>query len=236
MTLKFERGIPMVAASFKDTPVNMDIIHAQGLDIAEIRVDLCKNQDIATIYEVLSAFQKAGFKTMLTVRSFTHGGRWTKSHEERIDLIMHVYDAVDIIDIEDDCEVPGELRDILGMSLSGGPLLLISHHNTKKTPSHSDLCDIRDRALEKNPDLVKIATHVYSERDAARLAGFILAYGKDLNLIIIGMGAYGLMTRIEFAQYGSPITFRPERISISTTTVRSRSRRRIVKARPRRLS
>jgi len=211
MTLKFERGIPMVAASFKDTPVNMDVLRDQGLDIAEIRVDLCTHHDIATIYETLSVFQDAGIKTMLTIRSLAHGGRWTRSHEERIDLIMHTYDAVDIIDIEDDCEVPNELRDVLGMSLDGaGPLLLVSHHNTRGTPTLGDLCVIRERALEKQPDLIKIATHVRPAKvavDMERLAKFIIEYGSEQNLIVIGMGGSGLLSRIEFPQYGSPITF-----------------------------
>lgn len=219
MTLKFERGIPWVAASFTDASVNMDAINSQGLDIVELRVDLCKDQDPVAIYDVLIAFQSAGFKTMLTIRSWNHGGRWTKSHEERVELILRVHDRVDIIDVEDDREVPDELRRILHYDPTTdpdaepsakprrGPLLLVSHHNTKFTPTHAELCVIRERALEKKPDLIKIATHVKRDVDLQRLGEFLLAYGRHRDLIIIGMGTEGLMSRIYFPHLGSPITF-----------------------------
>jgi len=219
MTLNFERGIPLVAASFTDIPVNMDVIKSQGLDIAEIRVDQCKNQDALAIYEVLRAFQVVGIKTMLTIRSWNHGGRWTRSHAERIELILRVFDVADIIDIEDDCEVPNELRDILyydpqsdpnpprRATPRSGPLLLVSHHNTKFTPTHSELCTIRDRALEKKPDLIKIATHVQRSADLQRLNDFLSVYGGNQKLILIGMGREGKMSRVFFGHLGSPITF-----------------------------
>lgn len=206
MNLEFKRGIPCVAASFTDIPVNMDVIKSQGLDIAEIRVDLCENQSVGGINEVLRAFQAAGIKTMLTIRSHAHGGRWTSSHDERIDLMLRTYEAVDIIDIEDDCEVPNDLRMILKSDTHAGPLLLISHHNTKGTPSFGDLCDIRDRALLKKPHLIKIATHIRRDIDVQCLAKFILAH-EEGELIVIGMGLLGLITRIQFPQFGSPITF-----------------------------
>lgn len=208
MPLKFERGIPMVAASFTDTPLNMDILRDQSLDIAELRVDLFKDQSAPAIYEVLRRFQRADIRTMLTARTYAQGGRWTGSHTEWIDLLMQVHDAVDIIDIEDDCEVPDELRGILGMSLEGGPLLLISHHNKTGTPS--DLNAIRTRALEKNPDLIKIATYIrpsYAAADLKNLTTFAIEHGGKQNMIVIGMGPAGVISRFSLVLFGSVIVF-----------------------------
>lgn len=209
MSLEFESGIPLVVATFvTDKSVNTDILLAMGLDVAELRIDLCKNQSIDAIKETLSAFKNAGIYTMVTIRSWPHGGYWTGSHEDRIALLMAVIDDVDIVDIEVECDVPTELRARLkGKESPDGPLLLVSYHNTKQTPSHSELSSIRDKALEKNPDLTKYACQVYSDKDVARLAAFLLAYAPESQMIVIGMGPQGKMTRIAFSQLGSLMTF-----------------------------
>ncbi len=54
-------------------------------------------------------------------------------------------------------------------------------------------------------DIIKIATHINSEGDIITLQN-LLAESKE-NLILIGMGEKGAVTRIEFPKLGSKLTF-----------------------------
>jgi len=82
--------------------------------------------------------------------------------------------------------------------------VIISWHCFGKTPAESDLYQIVDSLYTAGADVAKIACLSNSRKDSARLMSL---YSKYNNLIAIGMGRIGVISRIASLQLGAPFTF-----------------------------
>jgi len=85
-----------------------------------------------------------------------------------------------------------------------GCKVIISYHNYNQTPDSAALAKTITEALEKQADLIKIATQVNSISDNARLLGL---YGQKTPILSIGMGELGKITRLAALKLGAPFTF-----------------------------
>ncbi|MCI5065575.1 type I 3-dehydroquinate dehydratase [bacterium] len=86
--------------------------------------------------------------------------------------------------------------------------LIVSYHNYTRTPSDRDLRETVARMEQYAPDTVKLACLCENQRDALRLlllAEELRSAGK--SAVVLGMGEYGMMTRIFAEQLGSAYTF-----------------------------
>ncbi|MBA5248593.1 MAG: type I 3-dehydroquinate dehydratase, partial [Gammaproteobacteria bacterium] len=186
----------------------------QGLDIAEIRVDLFTGKIVANnVIEVLQKFGDLGVPTILTFRPEREGGNWGGSDAERMAIIADCYQYADMVDIETSsmyaldcsekfCQLANEI-------LQSETHLLMSYHNFEKTPSLAVIkqeIESTEALLSAKADIVKVACQVNSNADVAVLTEMLLHSG-DKNLVVIGMGGHGLITRLSFATYGSLFTF-----------------------------
>ena len=195
---------PRVAVGFSDKHPQkiVDKSIQQGLDIAELRIDLFSMFDSSYVKKKLADFSELG--TIGTIRSKAEGGQWTDSEKQRFKLFCEIVNEVDSIDIElNSTEI---LRDVAGVSIDAEKTLIISHHDYEKTPSGSELDDIVDRSKEAGADVVKIATMVKSDRDIQILAELTISR-KSENLVVIGMGSIGLLSRLLFPKLGSLMTY-----------------------------
>jgi 3-dehydroquinate dehydratase-1 len=84
--------------------------------------------------------------------------------------------------------------------------IIISYHNYTHTPSAAALLTIAKSAQKMNADITKIAAMAHSAADAARLMGLYDAC-KDQQLVSIGMGKAGEITRIAAIPLGAPFTY-----------------------------
>lgn len=82
--------------------------------------------------------------------------------------------------------------------------IIISYHNFKETPSENFLNNIVEKCFSYNPDIVKIACMVNNIIDNTSL--FTL-YNNYKNIISIGMGEKGKVTRIAGQSLGAPFTY-----------------------------
>ena len=82
--------------------------------------------------------------------------------------------------------------------------IIISYHNFKETPSDNYLNNIVKKCFSYNPDIVKIACMVNNIIDNTSL--FAL-YNSYKNIISIGMGEKGKVTRIAGQSLGAPFTY-----------------------------
>lgn len=84
-------------------------------------------------------------------------------------------------------------------------ILVISYHNYNTTPQTEELHDIIRQSFQQDgAHIVKIATQCSSEHDAQRLMDL---YKYFKNIIAIGMGPIGRITRRQALQLGAPFSF-----------------------------
>ena len=88
---------------------------------------------------------------------------------------------------------------------------LVSYHNYDATPSSGALWQIIRRMEQHNPAIYKVATMCHSEGDALRLLELLLVLrSKQQRCIVLGMGEYGVATRIFGALWGNELVFIPD--------------------------
>jgi len=195
---------PRVAVGFDDkvTPKVIDESIQQGLDIAEVRVDLFSLLEPAYVQQRIKAFSRLA--TIGTIRSQIEGGKWRGTEEQRLSLFRAITPFVDSLDIE--LSSDQILSAVVSLCATQRKTLIISHHDFDGTPSLSDLHRIVDRSKQTGADVVKVATMVKSDNDVRVLAELTTSRKSD-NLVVIGMGSVGLITRLTFPALGSLMTF-----------------------------
>ncbi len=210
-----DNGMPAIAVSFSEGCGVEEIkaLKKQGLDIAEIRVDLFANISAENIIQVLQKFTELAVPTILTFRPMREGGKWQGSDVSRAELIAACYPYADIVDIETssmhslDCS--GKFCQLANEILKSETQLLMSYHNFEKTPSLAAInheIESTETLLSAKADIVKVACQTDSSTDVAVLTEMLLRSGGK-NLVVIGMGRHGLITRLSFSTYGSLFTF-----------------------------
>lgn len=82
--------------------------------------------------------------------------------------------------------------------------VIISSHDTVRTPPLEELRQIVDWCFASGADIAKIACRARSPRDNVRLMGLL---DSDRPLIVVGMGPRGAITRVVAPLLGSRFTF-----------------------------
>jgi len=82
--------------------------------------------------------------------------------------------------------------------------VIVSYHNYDETPDFAELQRIADTAHSMGADVAKVACMCKSKSDVLNLLNL---YNSDYQLLAIGMGAVGSVTRIAAVSMGAPFTF-----------------------------
>lgn len=85
-----------------------------------------------------------------------------------------------------------------------GRKLILSWHNYENTPSAIELNSFVQSMFDAGADIAKIACQVNSPEDNAVLLSL---YAEFKNLVAIGMGKQGIITRLAAPLLGAPFTF-----------------------------
>ncbi len=85
-----------------------------------------------------------------------------------------------------------------------GCRVIISYHNYENTPSMDELEKIINDCHRKGADLIKISTMARNQEDNISLLSL---YQKYNNILSLGMGKSGSITRIAALKLGAPFTF-----------------------------
>jgi 3-dehydroquinate dehydratase-1 len=203
-SLYFQPGRPAVAVSFTDADKAFDIEEARqaGVALAELRIDLFADQTPDAVIE--TAKRLRGLPLLATIRMAEEGGGWRGGEASRLALFKAVLPYVDGIDVE--LRASDTLAALQEPLLLTGKTLVVSHHDFSATPGAEQLADIARRAVEARADIVKVAATIVEEDDLNILAGFLTSRPAP-NLVVIGMGERGLVTRMLFPALGSLFTF-----------------------------
>ena len=195
---------PRIAVPFTDRTPPGDIQAAlgRGLDIAEIRIDRFERRDPEHVLEVVRRFR--GLPTIGTIRSGEEGGDWRGTEAERLALLEAVLPEVDAIDVE--LGSRAIVDEAVHAAHALGKMAILSFHDFKGTPDPEVLDDVVKRSKSKGADIVKVATLASSRRDLGVLAGLTMKHAEK-NVIVLGMGSEGVVTRLLYPALGSLVTF-----------------------------
>lgn len=197
-------AVPRIAVPLTDAEVHT---HADAVrryaDIVELRIDRFTRRDPAHVAAVCRAARALERPLIATVRAAAEGGAVTLSDDQRSALFAAAMPLVDAVDIELDATI----RDrIVALARSSGAVAIVSHHDVARTPSETELAARFDAAVLAQADVVKIATLATGAADIDRLLDFLRAR-RQRGLIVIGMGAHGVASRVFFPLVGSLLTY-----------------------------
>jgi 3-dehydroquinate dehydratase-1 len=89
--------------------------------------------------------------------------------------------------------------------------LILSYHNYQATPEDKLLHEILSHMETYSPAVYKFATFCQFESDALRLLQLLLMLKKHgKRFIVLGMGEYGIITRIFGSIWGNDMLFAPQ--------------------------
>ena len=162
--------------------------------MAEIRLDLLR----PAMEEIPQLFAVHGKKLIATCRPDVY------SDTERIAILKKAIDSgCGYVDLEVDASTDF-LHEMIPYAKRKACKIILSYHNTEKTPDRESLESTIAECLSHGADVVKIAAQTHTEKDAARILSL---YAEHKNIVAIGMGEQGKITRIASLLLGAPFTY-----------------------------
>ena len=183
-----------LAADTLDADLRMAAGYRGTVDMLELRADHLRPEELARA----AAFPgKVDCPVILTIRRVCDGGSFGGEERERIALLDRLVSAgFRFIDIEEDLEAPG----LDARIASAGVRIIRSLHDHAGVPA--DLAARLDRLARGPSEIPKAAVMPRSTADLARLLG-IFAGAPRRDRILLGMGDFGLPTRVLATKLGS---------------------------------
>ena len=173
----------------------------QYIDICELRLDLLDKNDQKRAYLFT---ESVDIPVILTLRREQDGGKCNLSEKARRQLLMENLEKGNFsyVDIEDDIK----RSDVETLAREKGVKVIRSFHDFTGIP---DDIFLRIKRLRERGDVAKISVTPKGIADVIKLFR-ISEELPDCEKIIIGMGEYGVCTRILYKKLGSLLTFASE--------------------------
>jgi 3-dehydroquinate dehydratase-1 len=186
-------GSSMICVSLAEPSLAACLAALKGLDFAEIRLDMMK----LMLEEIPRLF--SGNRTLIA--TCRPGGR---SDEERKRLLTKaIASGAAFVDVEIESETTYR-EEIVAKARSHGCRVIVSHHDYERTPERPALEACVSACFEAGADIAKIACMIRSDRESARLLALL---DTDREIVVVGMGERGKLTRILAPLLGSPFTY-----------------------------
>lgn len=176
-------------------------INSQNIfDVVEIRLDqLIQENELKT---KISSITKP---LLLTCRHPKEGGDNNISEPlKRVSIIEPLLSHASAIDIE--ISTANEMKNLITEAKSKNIQVVLSYHNFETTPNLAELKTIATEAKDKGADIIKIATTTNTIPELMTLLTFS-ENGSIENLSFMGMGKFGMSSRLVAAQSGSVLNY-----------------------------
>ncbi len=184
----------MLCVSVAKSDKNLVIETIKKHKMAEVRLDALNTVTKTTVKEIFSSHNNL-------IATFRPG---KINEKERINLLIEAVNfGAKFVDIEIETDFES-IAKIEKATKNNDCKLIISYHNYKETPNTDKLINIVEKCKKLNADIVKIATFINKEEDNSTV---ISLYSIYKNIVAIGMGEKGKITRIASVFCGSPFTF-----------------------------
>lgn len=173
-------------------------LKAGDLDLLELRADaFSENPEVA-----LAVLPKLKIPLIVTVRHFLEGGTRPMDSKTRLELFERFLPHAACIDVE--LRSVATLAEVIATARAGGVRLIFSHHEFRNTPSNPRLRALIRKAA--SADAFKIAALTSKPRDVAALLA-LFESKSAVPLSVMGMGRFGKVSRLLFAQAGSVLNY-----------------------------
>ena len=202
-----------IVAAIADDPLKNAIraVH-EGADMIEIRIDLLNpNLQVDSLHSLHSLLEDLKdaieLPIIVTNRMRAEGGGFAGSEEERIKILLAAMEMADLVDIE--LQTESEYRDaVVSRAKENGVSVIISHHDFSETPDRAVMRKILSLCFNSGADIAKLAVTPHSYLDALHLLEVTLdCASKSKAVCTIGMGEYGVHTRVIAPLYGSVLAY-----------------------------
>ena len=183
----------MICVSIAEHSVDLILEELQHVAMAEIRLDLLTLSDA----EIRRVFESPS--NLIP----THRPGQVAELERTRQLKLALECGAAWIDVEFEASADWK-NEMLSFAKKLGRQTIISSHNFEETPSKEALNALTSSMQAEGADLVKLACQANSQADSARLLSL---YENYKNILVIGMGAQGAITRIAAPFLGAPFSF-----------------------------
>ena len=171
-----------------------------AVDLLELRVDHFASDP----RPLTRALPRLPAPLIVTVRHPLEGGAGNLGFPRRRELYAQFLPAAHFIDLE--LRSARQLADTIAEARSQNVRLILSAHFFKTTPTLSRLESLRDRAFAAGADIFKVATLTRTLPEVLTLAA-LLARSPRRALSVMGMGAFGKLSRPLLASAGSVLNY-----------------------------
>jgi len=184
----------MICVSIADVSVNEATQIINENELSEVRMDRLN----ACMDDIKSLFSLKG-KTIATYRPVDGLDEETRKKA----LILAIESGASYVDVE--VEAADDFKaDIIAAARRKNCSVIVSYHDFTKTPVMRELEQVLNWCYESGADIAKVACRVNSIEDNAKL---LSVYSMNKNVISIGMGELGRITRIAAPLLGAPFTY-----------------------------
>ena len=167
-------------------------------DLVELRVDYLENINSRMLHHIAKRIHK---KTILCCRAKRDNGNFTGTLEAQNEILQVGNDLeFDYLDI--DLAVANKI-----VIQRKKAKTIISYHNFQNTPPLEGLINIVDEMRVFSPDILKLTVMTNQSDDVHVLFRFLLNKKPSENMIVLGMGKEGKITRLLAPLLGSYLTF-----------------------------
>jgi len=167
-------------------------------DMVELSIDSIKNFSVNDIARIRAKTTK---ESIFTCRKREEGGFFEGSEPARAAILEQAdKEGFDYLDVEF-----SSYQSVRGGS--GNTKRICSFHDFQKTPSLEKLEEMVENMKHAKPDIIKIATMVNSDNDVKNLFSLLLRKPDEENMIVVGMGEKGKITRILAPLLGGYLTY-----------------------------
>jgi 3-dehydroquinate dehydratase-1 len=169
-------------------------------DFVELRVD--GFSEFEGWLDIGRQIEALGHPVIATIRSSAEGGKWSGAEDRRERLLKQALKELSGIDVELNSEIA---RPLAASAAAAGKLCVLSHHDFQKTPPLEELLAMV-RRMHESGSIAKIAATANSSGDVDTLRALLR---RDWNapICVIGMGARGRETRLDFPREGSCLAY-----------------------------
>jgi 3-dehydroquinate dehydratase / shikimate dehydrogenase len=177
-------------------------------DLVELRLDTVSDPSVA------GALAGRRRPVIVTCRPTWEGGRFAGSEEDRRQMLA---DALALGAEYVDIEWRARFDDLLAQS--GGRRVVLSSHDFQGVPS--DLAARAQAMRSTGAAVVKIAAAVKTLGDCVPLLDLGAQAGRQSDLVLVGMGEAGLVTRVLPSRFGSKWTYAGSEAQVGQVSART---------------
>lgn len=197
--------VSIIEANVEDALKAINKAKELGADLVELRLDYIGQLDDGKIGDLIDSVD---IPKIVTLRSTKDGGFWNGQEKDRINLLQTCLSfGAQYVDVEESMDI-GWRYEISKVCKNNGAQMIISHHDSKKTPTKQEMIDICKNEYAAGASIAKIAVMPKTIEDVANLLSVIEHFKSSGKQIIgVSMGKLGVMSRIFGPQIGSYLTY-----------------------------